>query len=122
MTLADLGPTVLGFFGVETTFTRDQGSGAYDSDGLWEPDLGGDVTIRAHIHPLTKKEAERLPENVRTRATLQVNTLQQVFATSEDTDTQGDTFHWRGDEYEIIHTSDWTTGGHYEAVAAKVGA
>lgn len=66
--------------------------------------------VRGSIQPVSERTRDRLPEGIRTRATLEMYTRATLFTERLGTDQKADQVTRKGRLYDVIGVEDWT--GH----------
>lgn len=89
--------------------------------GALEPDL----EIQASVQPVSTRELLRLPEGLRTRATVAVITAADLRSANETLLLEADRIVHVGEEWEIVQVDDWRMGavdqlGHLDCLAQRV--
>jgi hypothetical protein len=91
--------------------------------------IGGDwldgtstLTVPASVQPMTEREIRRLPEVIRTTASLKLYSASQLRPADEHAGTKGDTFAWDGYTWVVVGSERqaYTSLEHYKAYAALV--
>jgi hypothetical protein len=91
-------------------------------DGDWIDGSTSTITVPASVQPMTEREIRRLPEAIRTTASLKVYSDSQLRPADEHAGTKGDTFAWDGYTWVVVGSERqaYTSLEHYKSYAALV--
>lgn len=98
---------------------RSLGGGHYDDAGKFH---GGDVEsigVWASVQPLSGRQVQLLPEGRRNDESLEIYTMQPVFAASTSRAQKADIIIWQERRFEVWSVKYWydPSLGHYQTTA-----
>lgn len=105
-----------------TVVRRRRSAGAYVS-GLWvDGPSESEANIKASVQPATQRDLLRLPEGLRTRATVAVITDDDLRTANETLRLEADRIVHLGEEWEIVQIDDWSMPqlGHKDCLAQRI--
>ncbi len=97
------------------------GQGAYVK-GRYTPGTPTELSMLMSIQPLTGRQQELLPENVRTRRSMLVFADEELRTASPDGQTVADVVLYKDRRFEVFNVKDWSDfGGFWEAIIVEQG-
>jgi YbbR domain-containing protein len=99
-------------------------AGAYDANGNWVPSVADptEIAITASVQPLTARERQLLPENIRSKDTRKVYTQTELQSGSSSTGQSADEIEIDSEDYVVNSVETWPAEPpFYVAVVALKG-
>ncbi len=115
----DWSKTLRGFGGTGRVLRA--GQGVY-LKGRYTAGAETEISMPLSIQPLTGRQQELLPENVRTRRSMLVFAGEELRTASPDGQTIADVVLYKDRRFEVFNVKDWSDfGGFWEAVVVEQG-
>lgn len=105
------------------TVVRKRGPAGVYVDGRWVDGTPvADVEIKASVQPATSRDLLRLPEGLRTRATVAVITDDDLRTANESLRVEADRIVHLGEEWEVVQVDEWAMPqlAHKDCLAQRV--
>jgi hypothetical protein len=104
-------------YSIDYTFKRFP-AGTY-INGRWNTQTPADVTIKAHIQPLSGKEKQEVPEGRRENNAIRIYAQNLIKGVDVENKTQPDQVVYESKNYEVYNAKNWI-GVWYKALGLEV--
>jgi len=110
--------------GSEPVTLRRTAAGSRGADGRFVPGAATDTTLQASVQPMSGRDIERLPEGLRSRASLKLFAETELRLAEASGVYPCDRIVYDGEVYEVGAAQKWGATSpipHYEAVLLRIG-